>query len=216
MANDTNEMKTTETSIDKEEWAGTVIKEPLKANAVPLGLIGFGLTTSLLSLTYIGVFPANSMILGMAFAMGGLAEIIASIMEFKNGSTFSTVVFGAYGLFWLSLVALLMIPQTTFFNTGSGSALAAPSGVALGIYLFFWGIFTAGIYPAAAKVNRGVQGVIGGLAILFFLLTIASITGNSVITIIAGIEGLITGLIGIYTSISGVVNEMYDKEVLPL
>src|SRR5512146_2270641 len=99
------------------------------ANPAPLGLLGFGLTTVLLNLHNAGFFPLDTMILAMGIAYGGLAQVIVGIMEFKKGNTFGTVAFTSYGLFWWSLVALLVLPKVTFFSpaltTYSNASMAA-------------------------------------------------------------------------------------------
>ena len=82
-----------------------------KANPAPLGLLGFGMTTVLLNMHNAGLYPLGSMILAMGLAYGGLAQVIVGIMEFKKGNTFGTVAFSSYGLFWWSLVILLLLPN---------------------------------------------------------------------------------------------------------
>ena len=83
------------------------------ANPAPLGLMGFGMTTVLLNIHNANpsVLPIGSMILAMGIFYGGLAQIIAGILEFRKGNTFGVTAFTSYGLFWLSLVALLIIPN---------------------------------------------------------------------------------------------------------
>lgn len=54
------------------------------ANPAPLGLMGFGMTTILLNIHNAGFFPIGSMILAMGIFYGGIAQIIAGIMEFKK------------------------------------------------------------------------------------------------------------------------------------
>lgn len=58
------------------------------ANPAPLGLMGFGMTTILLNIHNAGFFPISAMILAMGLCYGGLAQIIAGIMEYKRGNTF--------------------------------------------------------------------------------------------------------------------------------
>src|SRR6476659_9524720 len=82
------------------------------ANPAPLGLLAFGMTTVLLNLHNAGFFDLSSMILAMGLCYGGLAQVIAGIMEWKKGNTFATTAFISYGFFWLSLVALLLLPAT--------------------------------------------------------------------------------------------------------
>ena len=76
------------------------------ANAGPLGLMGFGMTTVLLNIHNAGFFPLSAVVLAMGIFYGGIAQIIAGIMEYKKGNTFGTTAFTSYGLFWLSLVAI--------------------------------------------------------------------------------------------------------------
>ena len=81
------------------------------ANPAPLGLLGFGMTTVLLNLHNAGFYELNAMILAMGICYGGTAQVIAGIMEWKKGNTFAATAFISYGFFWLSLVALLVLPK---------------------------------------------------------------------------------------------------------
>ncbi len=86
------------------------------ANPAPLGLLGFGMTTVLLNLHNAGFFELNSMILAMGICYGGAAQVIAGIMEWKKNNTFGATAFTSYGFFWLSLVALIVLPKLTFIT----------------------------------------------------------------------------------------------------
>ena len=79
------------------------------ANPAPLGLAGFGLTTIVLSCMNAGLFPveAASVVVPLAFCYGGLAQIIAGVLEYKNGNTFGMVAFVSYGTFWWWYALLL-------------------------------------------------------------------------------------------------------------
>ena len=181
-----------------------------KANPAPLGLLGFGLTTVLLNIHNAGAMGAESMgmILAMGIFYGGLAQVFAGVMEFKNGNTFGTTAFLSYGLFWLSLVALILLPAM---------GLVEPvSKTAMGWYLTMWGVFTAFMFVGTLKLTRSLQFVFLTLTVLFFLLAIGDFTGNATITMIAGFEGIICGLSAIYTAAGQVLNEIYKKTVLPL
>src|SRR5262245_43149205 len=134
------------------------------ANPAPLGLLAFGMTTVLLNLHNAGFFELNSMILAMGLCYGGLAQVIAGIMEWKKGNTFATTAFISYGFFWLSLVALLLLPAT--------GAAKAPDATAMTAYLAMWGLFTAGLFVGTLKINRALQVVFATLVVLFFLLAI--------------------------------------------
>lgn len=181
------------------------------ANPAPLGLLGFGMTTVLLNLHNAGFYPLDSMILAMGLAYGGLAQVIAGIMEFKKGNTFGTVAFTSYGLFWWSLVGLILLPKTSLL-----SGVSVPVKEAMAAYFFMWGLFTFIMFFGRLKANRAIQFVFMSLAILFFLLTIRDVTGNAAIGTIAGYEGIICGLSAVYLALAEVLNEAHGKTVLPI
>ncbi len=185
----------------------TTIKDT-SSNPAPLGLIGFGMTTILLNIHNAGIYELNSMIMGMGIFVGGIAQMIAGILESKKNNTFGTTAFSAYGAFWLSLVALWVMPKLGLAE--------APDKTAVGFYLLIWGLFTLGMFFGTLKLNKMLQVVFASLALLFFLLAAGDFTGNAMITKIAGWEGIFCGFAAFYGSIAQVINEVYGKEILPL
>ncbi len=186
------------------------------ANPAPLGLLGFGITTVLLNLVNAGVIPLDTVVLAMGIAYGGIAQIIVGAMEYKKGNTFGTVAFLSYGLFWWSLVMILLLPKFTEF------ASFAPSSSSLAAYFIMWGIFTLGMFFGTLKANRALQFVFGSLFILFFMLAIRELTNNPVLSgtitfnTFVGIEGVICGASAVYLGIAEVLNEVHKKTVLPI
>jgi succinate-acetate transporter protein len=193
------------------------------ANPAPLGLLGFGMTTVLAQFIHnVRLGSVDGMILGMALAYGGLAQVIAGIMEYRRGNTFSTVAFTSYGLFWWSYAFLNMLPNSSFF-----SGYALPSSESLAAYFFMWGLFTFSMFFGALKKNRALQFVFMSLAILFFLLAardglvasqvmVKSDANWNLFTQITGAEGIICGLSAFYLAIADILNETYGKTVLPI
>lgn len=178
------------------------------ANPAPLGLCAFGMTTVLLNLHNAGFYELNSMILAMGIFYGGLAQVIAGIIESKKNNTFGLTAFTSYGFFWLSLVGLIVLPKL-----GWG---AAPSESAMAAYLTMWGIFTLCLFFGTLRLTKSLQVVFSSLTVLFFLLAADHATGNKTIGLIAGYEGIFCGGSAIYAGIATVLNEVYGKTVLPL
>jgi succinate-acetate transporter protein len=186
----------------------TQIKD-VTANPAPLGLLGFGMTTVLLNLHNAGFFELNSMILAMGIFYGGGAQVIAGIMEWKKGNTFACTAFTSYGFFWLTLVALLVLPKAGWGTASNETAMAA--------YLAMWGLFTAIMFIGTFRLSRALQVVFGTLTILFFLLAYGDLTGASpAFKHTTGYEGVFCGLSAIYTGLAQVLNELYGRTVLPL
>jgi uncharacterized protein len=178
------------------------------SNPAPLGLLGFGMTTVLLNIHNAGFYPLNTMILAMGIFYGGIAQIIAGIMEWKKGNTFGTTAFTSYGLFWLTLVGLLLLPNLGLTTKTTPGPLAA--------YFFMWGVFTLVMFIGTLKLNRALQVVFLSLTVLFFLLTIRDGAGSEVVGKIAGYEGIFCGLSAIYAALAQVLNEVYGRVVLPI
>lgn len=178
------------------------------ANPAPLGLCAFGMTTVLLNIHNAGFFEMNSMILTMGIFYGGLAQVIAGIMEAKKNNTFGFTAFTSYGFFWLSLVALLVMPKLGW----------APAATAGGMIAYFamWALFTFLLFIGTLRLNRGLQVVFASLTLLFLLLIAGEVTGNAGVKMITGYEGILCGLSAIYTGMAQVLNETYGKVVLPI
>ena len=195
--------------MNKENQTNTIVSlKEFTANPAPLGLMGFGMTTVLLNFHNAGFFPMNTMILAMGIFFGGMAQVIAGLMEFKKNNTFGATAFTSYGFFWLSLVGLIVMPGMGMGEAASAKAMAA--------YLFMWGLFTLGMFVGTLRISKTLQVVFGTLTILFMLLALGDFTGNETITKIAGYEGIICGFSAIYTAIAQVLNELYGKEIMPV
>ncbi len=176
------------------------------ANPGPLGLLGFGMTTVLLNLHNANIIPLSIVIIAMGFALGGAAQIIAGIMEFKKGNMFGATAFTAYGFFWWSLIMIWINPfQSTPADLTS-----------MGYYLLLWGIFTAFMFVGTLTHNNATKVVFGSLTALFFLLAIADFTNNHSLKIVAGYVGIFCGLSAIYASVAQIVNNEHKKDIFPL
>lgn len=185
--------------------------EVKKANFGPLGLLGFGMTTVLLNLVNSGLVQFSIVIIAMGIALGGLAQIIAGVLSFKQGNTFAGTAFTAYGFFWLSFVIIKL-----FGNLFP----AADFLLSMGFYLLLWGIFTLFMAIGTLKHSTISKMVFWSLTLLFFLLAIgdfvAYANGSMIVTQIAGYVGILCGLFAMYDALGQIVNGELGKDILPL
>ena len=186
----------------------TIAIKDTTANPAPLGLLAFGMTTVLLNLHNAGFYEMNSMILAMGIFYGGIAQVIAGIMEAKKNNTFGLTAFTSYGFFWLTLVGLIVMPKLGWIPAASEEAMVA--------YLIVWGIFTGCLFFGTLRISKALQFVFATLTILFFLLALGDVTGNASLKTFTGYEGIICGGSAIYTGVGALLNEMYGRTVLPL
>ncbi|MBG6242496.1 MAG: acetate uptake transporter [Candidatus Symbiopectobacterium sp. Dall1.0] len=176
------------------------------ANPGPLGLMGFGMTTILLNLHNAGFFPLSSIILSMGIFYGGIAQIIAGLLEYKKGNTFGVTAFTSYGAFWLTLVGILMLPKMGLAEASDAQFLR--------VFLGLWGVFTLFMFFGTLCANRALQFVFASLTLLFALLAIGNFTGNHGLLTIAGYEVIICGASAIYLAMAEVLNAQFGRTVL--
>ena len=176
------------------------------SNPAPLGLAGFALTTWLLSMINAGWFSADAMnmVLAVAMAYGGTAQIIAGIMELPRGNTFGATAFVSYGAFWWSFALFVL-----FLHDKVPAAF-------VGWYLFMWGVFTFYMWVGSLRAARALQLIFLALWITFFLLAAGEWTGMSGLHVAGGYIGLITAVLAFYLSAAEIINETHGKVVLPI
>jgi len=179
------------------------------ANPAPLGLAGFGLTTVMLSCINAGIMPPEglSAVIPMAFAFGGVAQIIAGVLEYSNGNTFGMVAFTAYGAFWWWFAFLI-------WTVGAGW-IKPPAPVEVGLALALWGFFTLGMWVSTFRSSKAVWTVFLLLWITFFLLA-AGEFGHATAKMMGGYIGILTGIAALYAGFAEVTNGTYGREVIPL
>ena len=182
-----------------------------KANPAALGLVGFGLTTILLSAVNAGLLPAHGeqVVLPLAMAFGGTAQIIAGIMEFGTGNTFGTTAFISYGAFWWWFGLLL------FF---AGNKMLDLSGAdpAVGLALVLWGVFTFGLWISTFRLTRLLFLIFLTLWIAFFLLGFGAMMGSAQLHQWGGYVGLVCGALAMYGSFAIVTNTTMGREIIPV
>ncbi len=179
------------------------------ADPAPLGLGAFALTTFLLSLVNAGVLPKDTepVMLGVALAYGGVAQLLAGMWEFKKGNVFGATVFSSYGAFWLSFWAYL-----TFFAEGIPTE---HHGVAAGWYLIAWAIFTTLMFAAALRTTAVLAGLFAVVAVVFVLLAAGALAASTVLTTAGGILGLVAAALAWYLCVAGVLSSTFGRPVLP-
>lgn len=180
----------------------------MTANPAPLGLLAFGMTTVMLNLHNAGIFALGSTIFAMGIFYGGIAQIIAGLMEWKKNNTFGMTAFISYGIFWISLVGLIVMPAFGWSSPVPKEALVS--------FLLLWGLFSFVMWIITFRLGKALRIVFGLLVLLFFLLVVGNVMGNTTILQIAGIEGIICGLSAMYAGLGQIMNEVYKEKVINL
>lgn len=189
--------------------ATTAAPRPI-ANPGPLGLMGFGITTLVLSLVNSNLLGSNldaGEVLPLALAFGGGAQLLAGMWEFHAGNTFGATAFTSYGAFWISFFFLV--------NNGFGDPKAAGTyGVAT--YLLGWTIFTLLMTIGAWRVSGALGTLFSLLFLTFLALTLGGYGIGSNLGQIGGYLGIVTALNAFYVAVAGILKDLEGKDVLPV
>ena len=184
----------------------------IPANPAPLGLMGFGLTTLVLSFVnanLVGGGPASfPIVLGLAIAFGGTAQLLAGMWEFRTGNTFGAVAFTSYGAFWISFFFLVSFNVAELPKTEVLSAL--------GLYLWMWGIFTGLLFLCTFASPKALSLLFLLLTITFILLGIGNSGDSSSIIHAGGYFGIATGAVALYIATADIMQAVYKRSVLPV
>jgi len=185
------------------------------ANPAPLGLLGFGITTLVLSLWNSNLFGSNltgDAALPLALIFGGGAQLLAGMWEFHAGNTFGATAFTGFGAFWISFYFLL---------TQGFAAHAGSFGVAT--YLLGWTIFTGILTFGAWRVNAVTGSLFSLLFLTFLALTLDSQVGYGVLGTnstllhqVGGYLGIVTAVNAFYNAAAAILKDLAGKDVLPV
>lgn len=184
------------------------------ANPAPLGLLGFGLTTYTLSMYNYGVrgVTVPNVVVGSAFAYGGLAQLLAGMWEFASGNTFGATAFSSYGAFWISY-GIIQWPSSGIVDAYTEETMLTN---ALGIWLSAWFIVTFLFLVASTRSSIGLVLLFFLLDITFLLLFIAEMTGSKSTQKAGGIFGILTAFNAFYVGLSGVLTSSSSWFLLPV
>jgi len=177
------------------------------ANPAVLGLLGYGMSTVLLSLGNSGIYPVDGMVFAMAIFFGGIAQTLVAMMLFRQGDTFGVTAFGGYSFLWLSFA---------FLNIGAINEWWTITSAGVGWYLIMWMIFTIGLLIASTVAPRVLTIVLALTVVLLGSLGFGAITGNAALSLFGGFEGILTGALAMYLAFAFLINESFGRQVLPI
>ncbi len=186
-------------------------------NSAPLGLAAFAVTTFMLSVINAKLMPAaiTPVVFGVALMFGGLAQLIAGVIQFRIGNALTGVLFSTFGAFWLSLYAIAEFFLKDIVGP-TPLATAALQGQAIGLFLFAFGAFTVWILIAAFRTNIMVVAALAGLAATLFVLGAGNYNGNGLTVETGGYMGLVVAALAAYIGLAELCEITYKRTVLPL
>ncbi|KAF8978705.1 hypothetical protein BGZ46_006227 [Entomortierella lignicola] len=189
-------------------------------NPGPFGLCAFSLTAFCFGLYNLRAgFNANApanVFTGTAMFYGGFGQIIAGLLEYRNGNTFGGTTFCSYGIYWISY-ATLLIPS---FGVSAAYADCPEDYTnAVGIYFLGWTFFTFSMWTLTWKSNLASSLLFFCLGMTYLFSTVSTLAqlypGNPVQKAGGGM-GVITASIAWYCAMSDLSTSQNSYYTLPL
>lgn len=183
-------------------------------NPAPLGLCAFALTTFVLSLTNANARHVSTpnIVVGLAYAYGGVIQLLAGMWEMAVGNTFGATALSSYGGFWISYAII----QTQAFGIGSAYSDPDQLSAALGFYLIGWFIFTFILVLCTLKSTLAFFSLFFFLDITFMLLAIAEFMNSTSTQHAAGVFGIITAFIAWWNALAGIAESSNSFFTVPV
>lgn len=173
---------------------------------VPMGLLGFGVATVLLSLQVAGFFPLATVLTTMGIFYAGLAQVVSGAMEWRKNNAFGATAFIAYGLFCLAFVSVSVMTHTGLAPAPSGAATAACFGLL--------SLVSATLFLGALRLEKIWRGFFALLTLSLVLLALGNATELSALKLVAGCGGIVTGTVATCSGFIRFFKAMYGRRGL--
>ena len=182
------------------------------ADPAPLGLTGLAMVTLVAASQKLGWTTGLSLAIPWAIFLGGFAQLMACVYDFKNNNLFGATAFGGYGLFWIAVAMSWMI------KTGVLGAilLAGVDGGQLGFAFIGYFIFSVFVTIAAFKTNKVLIALMVLIDLLFLGLILDAFKMGEYWHTIAAWSELCISALGFYAAGANLLNKTYGRTVLPL
>lgn len=183
------------------------------ADPSALGLFGLAMVCFVASSQKLAWTTGLSFVIPWAIFLGSLAQLMACVYDFKHNNVFGATVFGAYGLFWMSMAAVWLIKMGAFGTVLANQVDVKQLGFAFVGYL----IFTIFGTIASMETNKVIFSIMFLINVLFFGLAMDSFgIGGQWAHSLAAWSELIISLLGFYGSGATFLNKWFGKSFLPL
>jgi len=180
------------------------------ADPTTLGLFGLAIVTLVASSQKLGITTGLGLVLPWALFLGGAAQLIASMFDFKHNNLFGATAFGAYGLFWLGMGMSWLVRMGSLGETLAASADVTQMGFVFVGYLIISAIFTI----SAIKMSKAMFFLLLLIVCLFLGLALEAFGCGRLWKLLAAYSELGISLLTFYILAAKYLNSFFGRTVL--
>ncbi|MFB7138992.1 MULTISPECIES: acetate uptake transporter family protein [unclassified Bacillus (in: firmicutes)] len=183
------------------------------ADPSAIGLFGLAMVTLVASTQKLGITDGVSLILPWAIFLGAIAQLFASIQDFKHNNVFGATAFAGYAFFWLAVGTTWLIQLGVFGEALMKAADVKQLGFAFVGYLIFSIFMTIG----AMETHKVLFIIFVLIDCLFIGLSLSTLGFMEEAThTFAAYSELGIAIMSFYGSAAAVLNSHFGREFLPV
>jgi succinate-acetate transporter protein len=192
--------------LDHHEPAIPVVDRPAATqpagkpgNLPVLGLFCYGVTATSYALDTLPDLSLNLHFLAIILMLGSIGQITAGLNNLKS-SPLRAIAFTGSGLFWLSILALDILPRA-----GYGSM---PGSIPMMGYFAMWGMFSLIICQGLEPLARICRRVFVMMTGFLLMLAMTHVNDSNIFSYCAALLGLASSLPGFYAGLRHTSHEL--------
>lgn len=182
------------------------------ADPTTLGLFGLAIVTLVASSQKMELTSGLSLVLPWAIFLGGIAQLIASLFDFKHNNLFGATAFSAYGLFWIGMAMSWLIKLGCFGDTLAQAVDVKQLGFVFVGYMILTIVFTI----SGLKMSKAMFVLLLLIVVLFLGLALDSFGCGHVWHAVAAYAELAISLLTFYVLAAKYLNSFFGKNIVPV
>jgi succinate-acetate transporter protein len=186
-----------------------------QGNPAVVGLAGFGLTTLLLQFHNLG-WCGTGVVFCTAVILGGAAQFIAGLQEFKCGNNFGYSAFTVFGAFWIALGMIwLILDLQVMQNTFIGNHLRiTPNDI--GVFLVAFTLYAMILWVASLRISGMMAFTFTVLVLGFIGLDLVFLADMKWLMTAVSVDLIVCSLGAWYMMAHIIFLQMYGRDLLPV
>jgi succinate-acetate transporter protein len=186
-----------------------------QGNPAVVGLAGFGLTTLLLQFHNLG-WCGTGVVFCTALILGGAAQLIAGLQEFRCANNFGYSAFTVYGAFWIALGLIWFVLDLQGAPDSIIGSHLRISATDIGMFLLAFTLYTAIMFVAALRLSWMMAFTFSTLLLGFIGLDLVFLCDMKQLMTAVAIDLIICALSAWYMMAHVIFLQAFGRDVLPL
>jgi uncharacterized protein len=198
-------------ALEKRTLGAGLPGQPPIGNPSPLGLVGFAVVSWLAGVIKIFGRPAatsDGILAGTGIFIGGVAQLIAGLIQYPKNNTHSATVFCLFGFHWISQGFIFTLRSEKYFPAG----FTAEAGAT---YYILLTVMTIILWIPTFRMNRVLNFTLFVVVWVYTLDAVAAFGVRSC-QIIAGVLSCVAATLAFYMCALDLVNESFGRVIFPI